>query len=31
VSDLKVGDRAMFVSEGGLAKVIRCVRSGPAA
>jgi hypothetical protein len=31
VSDLKVGERAMFFSENGLAKLIRCVSRAPAA
>jgi hypothetical protein len=31
VSDLSVGDRAMFFSEDGLAKLIRCISKAPAA
>jgi hypothetical protein len=31
VSDLSVGDRAMFFSEGRLAKLIRCISKAPAA
>ena len=30
VSDLSVGDRAMFFSEDGLAKLIRCISKAPA-